>query len=123
MESNDPAAIYLPDELNQWLIEKAYAEHGGSFRQAMFAVLFQAKHREDADGHCWSKLVDARRPVDAPTPRGRPEGVAARPQQPGLRSHPGRLGSAMLGRRPGVKQIHRLTPGWWSGIPSGRRPG
>jgi hypothetical protein len=48
MLSNDPAAIYLPEELNQWLIRKAYADHSGSFRQAMFAVLYQAKRREDA---------------------------------------------------------------------------
>jgi hypothetical protein len=49
MLSNDPAAIYLPDELNQWLIAKAYADHGGSFRKAMFAVLYEAKRREDTE--------------------------------------------------------------------------
>jgi hypothetical protein len=40
-----------------------------------------------------------------------------------LRSHPGRLGSAMLDRRQGVKQSHRLTPWWWSGIPFGQASG
>ena len=49
MLSNDPAAIYLPDELNHWLIHKAHAHHNGSFRQAMFAVLYEAKRREDAE--------------------------------------------------------------------------
>jgi hypothetical protein len=49
MLSNDPAAIYLPEELNVWLIAKVYTDHGGSFRKAMFAVLYEAKRREDTD--------------------------------------------------------------------------
>jgi hypothetical protein len=40
-----------------------------------------------------------------------------------LRSHPGRLGFAMLGRRWGVKQRHRLTPQRVFWHPCGRASG
>ena len=47
MLSNDPAAIYFPEDLSAWLIRKAYAQHNGSFRQALFDVVRDAKRRED----------------------------------------------------------------------------
>jgi hypothetical protein len=106
MLSNDPAAIYLPEELNEWLIAKASADHDGSFRKAMFTVLYEAKRREDAKRIEAAKADPASRPRRPTAPSGHPTrhlprhaffgGVRrAGPGTPGLRQVPRRLHMVM----------------------------
>ncbi len=49
MTQPSPAAIRLPQDVESWLISRAYRLHSGSFRDALIKVLREAKRADDRE--------------------------------------------------------------------------